>query len=931
LAGGVALLTSDINENSKVTVTWGDTVGGVFDYISDLIGRGITAAFAAFGTTTTQVWTSIVNATRTAVNFIAGSVTGLVKTLGAVPKALARIFTTGDFRGAFEELAATSRKAFSDAFSRDFIGEAAAAISPFAQARAVKRMEDDAKKAGKSAGEKAGKSFVDSMTDYINKNTGRLVTSLQQQLGGAPTFPDAEATIQRRIDEQRRAAEAEREISIAIAEGYRSKFLDVARQAADIFGGSVGRAADRLATIIERDFPDMAEKLGRAMDGISEGLGTVLKELGKAAQFGSAVGSLGTAIFGGNSQGAQIGGAIGASIGSAVGGPLGMVVGSILGSALGGVIKGKNNFADAFITAAGGTIASQRGGQDSINAGLQLANAVAGQLNQLAQSLGGTLSATARLGNIGFSGEQFYFNASGQAGFGHAGARAFATAEEAVAAAIQNAVNIGAFEGVREGTLKILQAGGDLATNIQNAIAFEETFRSMEQALDPVGVALKDLESRFANMRNVLQMGGATTEELARLEQWYSQERIRLTNDQAAALDSLAQSSKAATAAARELAAAQQRIAQERYQLETRLLQLEGNTPELRARELAALDESNRALQEQIYALEDQRAAEQARAQAAQQAAAAAAEAQRRIEDARRQAMANLQSAINAERSAIQSRLNPLQNELARLVDAITPAAPDLVAALEVRDLLSEGLDLAARIAGAARGLMGDNEQIIAMQRDAARRELFRMAETRRIDAERIDDLIAQATRFGQATSREAGMLERARTANLLMQLAAIQEEQTRAAQAVEDERAANAERAVRDQIALLQSQISIEERSLARLDQIAERFLSIDNAVMSVADAVRAVGGRVPNFAAGGMHGGGLAIVGEQGPELVNMGPARVWNAGQTQAMMQGSANGEDTKAELVKQNEYLRELVKLNAKQERTLREIELQGEPA
>jgi hypothetical protein len=35
--------------------------------------------------------------------------------------------------------------------------------------------------------------------------------------------------------------------------------------------------------------------------------------------------------------------------------------------------------------------------------------------------------------------------------------------------------------------------------------------------------------------------------------------------------------------------------------------------------------------------------------------------------------------------------------------------------------------------------------------------------------------------------------------------------------------------------------------------------------------------------------------------------------------------------KDELVKQNEYLRELVKLNAKQERTLREIELQGEPA
>jgi hypothetical protein len=305
-------------------------------------------------------------------------------------------------------------------------------------------------------------------------------------------------------------------------------------------------------------------------------------------------------------------------------------------------------------------------------------------------------------------------------------------------------------------------------------------------------------------------------------------------------------------------------------------------------------------------------------------------EAARAAQQARQQALSNLQSAINAERNAIEGRLNPLRNELERLMDAITPAAPDMVAALEVRDLLSDGLSLASRIAGAARGLMGDNEKIVAMQRDAARRELYRMAETRRIDAERIDDLIAQATQFGQAASREAMMLDRARTANLLLQLAGIQEEQARAAQAVEDERAANAAQAVRDQIALLESQISIEERSLARLDQIADRFLSLDNAVMSVAQALRALGGRLPSFAAGGMHGGGLAIVGEQGPELVNMGPARVWNAGQTQAIMQSRAD-DDTKAELIKQNEYLRELIKLAAKQERTLREIELQGEAA
>jgi hypothetical protein len=47
------------------------------------------------------------------------------------------------------------------------------------------------------------------------------------------------------------------------------------------------------------------------------------------------------------------------------------------------------------------------------------------------------------------------------------------------------------------------------------------------------------------------------------------------------------------------------RINQEREGLERRLLELQGNTAELRAQELAALDPSNRALQEMIYRLQD--------------------------------------------------------------------------------------------------------------------------------------------------------------------------------------------------------------------------------------------------------------------------------------------------------------------------------------
>jgi len=168
-----------------------------------------------------------------------------------------------------------------------------------------------------------------------------------------------------------------------------------------------------------------------------------------------------------------------------------------------------------------------------------------------------------------------------------------------------------------------------------------------------------------------------------------------------------------------------------------------------------------------------------------------------------------------------------------------------------------------------------------------------------------------------------------------LVQLAKVQEEEARAAQAAEDARASDALDAVQAQISLLRHQISIEERSLEALDKIAAKFDALATGVLSVSQAVaqyNSVSGsriKIPSFADGGMHSGGLALVGEEGPELVNMGPSRVHTTADTADMFSRSGDDEAVKAELVKQNEYLRELVKISHKQERTLKEIELQGE--
>lgn len=50
-----------------------------------------------------------------------------------------------------------------------------------------------------------------------------------------------------------------------------------------------------------------------------------------------------------------------------------------------------------------------------------------------------------------------------------------------------------------------------------------------------------------------------------------------------------------------------------------------------------------------------------------------------------------------------------------------------------------------------------------------------------------------------------------------------------------------------------------------------------------------------LPRFAGGGMHRGGLRIVGENGPELEATGAARIWNADQTRAMLSGGESDDE------------------------------------
>lgn len=58
-----------------------------------------------------------------------------------------------------------------------------------------------------------------------------------------------------------------------------------------------------------------------------------------------------------------------------------------------------------------------------------------------------------------------------------------------------------------------------------------------------------------------------------------------------------------------------------------------------------------------------------------------------------------------------------------------------------------------------------------------------------------------------------------------------------------------------------------------------------------SLAETLRIVGVKVPKFAEGGMHEGGMRLVGEKGPELEITGPARYYNADQTKGLLGGNS----------------------------------------
>lgn len=156
-----------------------------------------------------------------------------------------------------------------------------------------------------------------------------------------------------------------------------------------------------------------------------------------------------------------------------------------------------------------------------------------------------------------------------------------------------------------------------------------------------------------------------------------------------------------------------------------------------------------------------------------------------------------------------------------------------------------------------------------------------------------------------------------------------------------------------KDHLKLLERDLETAERhhaqSLSSLAQIVATgahqsglLLSVDYNIKQLAAQMSMVGAALvaaaqpdglPAFASGGMHAGGVRLVGERGPELEVTGPARIWSAEDTRRFLSGGGDAgtaDEIRALRQEQQAQARAQVALEARMVKLLERWERDGMP-
>lgn len=268
------------------------------------------------------------------------------------------------------------------------------------------------------------------------------------------------------------------------------------------------------------------------LKGLPESLSKGLGKAFEGAQTGAKIAGIGNALgLGLSDTGSQIGGAIGSLIPIPGADTFGSIAGGFIGKLFGKRPRGGGSVTQDSLNV--------HANDDGITSALRsFGTDLQSAISKIASALGGQVGSY----NVGIGRYKDYYQVSGVGNdprlgnsyFGRDSANALYDGkdpEAAMRAAILNALQDGAVKGIREGSKRLLSAGKDLEAQIQKAVDFENVFKELKRYTDPVGAALDEVNTKFANLKNVFVEAGATAAELADLEKLYGIERAKAIKD----------------------------------------------------------------------------------------------------------------------------------------------------------------------------------------------------------------------------------------------------------------------------------------------------------------------------------------------------------------------------------------------------------------
>lgn len=285
-----------------------------------------------------------------------------------------------------------------------------------------------------------------------------------------------------------------------LAEGLKKTFKPLFESFGKTFKGVFGRS--------------VGEAFGRAFGGA--GVGTMVAGIGKA---------LGINL---SNTGAQIGGAIGSFIPI----PGGNIIGSIIGGLVGKMF-GKTPVARAsFSTGVADPDTYKRGKADT-GVAVGLVGAARQGLEQIAQTLGGSIVEGLDLGGLGTRKKKYVFDPVGQGKkFGKNKSTRYNTAEEATAAAVQYALEHDAIAGLSETASRVLKQFKDVNVGLREATKVVNLERFIDSFTNPFKTAAKEFELQAAERVKVARNYGFDVVEIERLNAKEREKFIAATLEQ---------------------------------------------------------------------------------------------------------------------------------------------------------------------------------------------------------------------------------------------------------------------------------------------------------------------------------------------------------------------------------------------------------------